>query len=177
MGLNLHPLFPSVHDDLLAGADEARALFAHAVERSFELLLGLDAPGEVAADANRHDALAIDDAAQLADGGAETAAARITVSAKLRERLGHLEPDAVRAWAARAAADWLAATARAGDRIGFAVVGDLAKCVRVLEREPDAANRTLELVWSSVTEEVLAVRGRVENWVAESDVIESEPRP
>jgi hypothetical protein len=35
-----HPL---LNDDLLAGADEARALFADAVERGVELLFGLDA--------------------------------------------------------------------------------------------------------------------------------------
>ena len=51
------------------------------------------------------------------------------------------------------------------------MVGDLANCVRLLEREPSSSsvndvNRTLELVWSSVTEEVLAVRGRVEGWPA-----------
>jgi tetratricopeptide (TPR) repeat protein len=67
-----------------------------------------------------------------------------------------------------AAASWLAATERAADRIGFVVVGDLPSCVRILEREPAAAGndltRTLELVWSSITEEVLAVRGRVEGW-------------
>ena len=63
---------------------------------------------------------------------------------------------------------WLAATDRAGDRIGFVVVGDLAVCTRVLEREPQVSasdlNRVLELVWSSVTEEVLSVRGRLEGW-------------
>jgi tetratricopeptide (TPR) repeat protein len=68
----------------------------------------------------------------------------------------------------RAALDWLAATERAADRIGFVVVGDLANSVRVLERDPNAStgevNRVLELVWSSVTEDVLAVRGRVEAW-------------
>ena len=62
----------------------------------------------------------------------------------------------------RAALDWVAATERAADRIGFVVVGDLAACVRVLER--DQTDRVTELVWSSVFEEVLAVRGRVEGW-------------
>ena len=67
---------------------------------------------------------------------------------------------------ARLASDWLAATARAGDRIGLVVVGDLATCVRVLEREAgtDAAARTLDLAWASVTEELLAVRARAEGW-------------
>ena len=66
----------------------------------------------------------------------------------------------------RLATEWLAATARAGDRIGLVVVGDLATCVRVLEREvgAEAAARTLELAWASVTEELLAVRARVEGW-------------
>jgi hypothetical protein len=68
----------------------------------------------------------------------------------------------------RAAVDWLAATERAADRIGFVVVGDLPNCARVLERDPNVTtgevNRVLELVWSSITEEVLAVRGRVEAW-------------
>lgn len=63
----------------------------------------------------------------------------------------------------RAALDWMAATERAGDRIGFVVVGDLGPCVRVLERD-QTGDRVTELVWSSVTEEVLAVRGRVEGW-------------
>jgi tetratricopeptide (TPR) repeat protein len=67
-----------------------------------------------------------------------------------------------------AALNWLAATERAGDRIGFVVSGDLAVCAQVLEREPAVSasdmNRVLELVWASITEEVLAVRGRLECW-------------
>jgi tetratricopeptide (TPR) repeat protein len=68
----------------------------------------------------------------------------------------------------RAALDWMAATERAADRIGFVVVGDLAACVRVLERD-QTGDRVTELVWSSVTEEVLAVRGRVEGWNLSSE--------
>ena len=65
----------------------------------------------------------------------------------------------------RAALGWLAATERAADRIAFVVVGDLANCARVLERDPSSeANRIVELVWSSITEEVLEVRSRVEGW-------------
>ena len=83
----------------------------------------------------------------------------LALGARLRERNVH---------PLTAAASWLAATERAADRIGFVVVGDLANCVRILERDPAAPgtelNRTLELVWSSVTEDVLAVRGRVEGW-------------
>ncbi|HWO22163.1 MAG TPA: tetratricopeptide repeat protein [Kofleriaceae bacterium] len=67
-----------------------------------------------------------------------------------------------------AATTWLAATERAADRIAFVVVGDLGSCVRLIEREPAApgqdGNRTLELIWASITEEVLAVRARVEGW-------------
>jgi tetratricopeptide (TPR) repeat protein len=82
------------------------------------------------------------------------------LGAKLRER-GILADRAD-----RAARDWLAATERAADRIGFVVVGDLGTCVRMLERDQTADDtRVLELVWSSITEEVLAVRGRVEGWV------------
>jgi tetratricopeptide (TPR) repeat protein len=81
------------------------------------------------------------------------------LGARLRERGVH---------PLTAATTWLAATERAAERIAFVVVGDLASCVRLLEREPAApgqdGNRTLELVWSSVTEEVLAVRARVEGW-------------
>jgi tetratricopeptide (TPR) repeat protein len=66
---------------------------------------------------------------------------------------------------ATAATNWLAATERAADRLAFVIAGDLPRCANIIEREPDAdANRVLELVWSSVTEEVLAVRGRVEGW-------------
>lgn len=93
----------------------------------------------------------------------------LAIGARLRERGVH---------PLKAAAGWLAATERAADRIGFVVVGELASCARILERilerdrEREAGagasghdlSRTLELVWSSVTEEVLAVRGRVEGW-------------
>jgi hypothetical protein len=67
-----------------------------------------------------------------------------------------------------AAVAWLAATERAGDRVGLVVTGDLGRCVRILERDPAGtdATRTLELAWSSVTEEVLNVRARVEGWAA-----------
>jgi len=81
------------------------------------------------------------------------------LGARLRERGVH---------PLTASAAWLAATERAADRIGFVVVGDLAACVRCLDREPTGAAhdpaRALELIWSSVTEEVLAVRARVEGW-------------
>jgi tetratricopeptide (TPR) repeat protein len=68
----------------------------------------------------------------------------------------------------RAALGWLASTDRAADRIGLVITGDLPICVRVLERERTNAtgevNRIVELVWASVTEEVLGVRSRVERW-------------
>ena len=63
----------------------------------------------------------------------------------------------------RAALGWLAATERAADRTGFVVTGDLATCVRVLQKET-AGDRIEELVWASVTEEVLGVRARLEGW-------------
>jgi tetratricopeptide (TPR) repeat protein len=69
----------------------------------------------------------------------------------------------------RAALGWLAATDRAADRIGLVIAGDLASAVRVLERERGATGdggRILDLVWASVTEEVLGVRGRVERWAS-----------
>jgi hypothetical protein len=74
----------------------------------------------------------------------------------------------------RAALDWIAATDRAGDRIGFVVVGDLAACTRVLERD-QAGDRVTELVWSSVTEEVLAVRGRVDGWLLAERKTSTQP--
>jgi len=76
------------------------------------------------------------------------------LGARIRER--GLQP-------LRAALDWIAATERAADRIGFVVGGDLAACVRVLDRD-QTGERVTELVWSSVTEAVLAVRSRVEGW-------------
>ncbi|HUQ03628.1 MAG TPA: tetratricopeptide repeat protein [Kofleriaceae bacterium] len=83
----------------------------------------------------------------------------VVLGRKLRAR--SIEP-------ARAALDWLEATDRAADRIGLVVAGDLATCVRALELEPagrsDKQERILELVWSSVTEDLLAVRSRVEGW-------------
>jgi hypothetical protein len=79
----------------------------------------------------------------------------LAIGARLRDR--NLDP-------ARAAVDWLAATERAADRIGFVVIGDLATAARALEREPNAEQRILELVWSSITEDVLEVRSRLERW-------------
>ena len=89
------------------------------------------------------------------------------IGARLKERSVH---------PMTAALGWLAATDRAADRIAFAVVGDLALCARILEKEPIASgtdvNRTLELAWSSITEEMLQVRGRIEGWLAPA----AEPR-
>ena len=86
----------------------------------------------------------------------------MAIGSRLRERGVH---------PMSAALAWLAATERAADRIGFAVVGDLVTCVRLLEREPQASgsdvNRVLDLIWSSVTEDVLGVRGRIEGWAPE----------
>ncbi len=67
-----------------------------------------------------------------------------------------------------AALGWLAATERAADRIGLVVAGDLAACLRVIDREPQASttdiDRGAELVWASVTDELLGIRGRVAGW-------------
>jgi hypothetical protein len=91
----------------------------------------------------------------------------LAITARLRER--GLDP-------VRAALAWLAATDRAADRIGLVITGDLPTCVRVLERERNSAtgevNRIIELVWSSVTEEVLGVRSRLERWPTRPHAIE-----
>jgi hypothetical protein len=65
-----------------------------------------------------------------------------------------------------AALNWLAGTERAADRIGLVVIGDLKTAMAALERDPVAveAGRPADLVWASVTEEILGVRGRVEAW-------------
>jgi tetratricopeptide (TPR) repeat protein len=82
-----------------------------------------------------------------------------TLGRRVRER--DLDPD-------QAALGWLEATERAADRIGLIVTGDLATCVDALRREPAAGSgrdhRIQELVWSSVTEEIFAVREHVEAW-------------
>jgi hypothetical protein len=78
----------------------------------------------------------------------------LALAGRLRERTPAIDP-------ARAARAWLAATARAGDRIGLVITGDLAACTRML---PD--DRITQLVWASVTDEVLAVRARLERWPA-----------
>ena len=54
-----------------------------------------------------------------------------------------------------AASGWLTATERAADRIGFVVAGDLARCAQLVEGD------AVELVASSVSEDVLGVRSRV----------------
>ncbi|HEX2686005.1 MAG TPA: tetratricopeptide repeat protein [Kofleriaceae bacterium] len=91
----------------------------------------------------------------------------LAIAGRLRER--GIDP-------VRAALGWLAATERAADRIGLAITGDLSTSVRVLERERTNAtgevNRIVELVWSSVTEEVLGVRSRIEHWPTRPHVTE-----
>jgi tetratricopeptide (TPR) repeat protein len=83
----------------------------------------------------------------------------LAIAGRLRDR--GVEP-------VRATLAWMAATDRTADRIGLVITGDLASCVRVLERErsnaPGEINRIVELAWASVTEDVLAVRARVERW-------------
>ncbi|MEO8700247.1 MAG: hypothetical protein ABI867_09390 [Kofleriaceae bacterium] len=85
-----------------------------------------------------------------------------TVGKRLRDREVHPMTSALA---------WLAATERTADRIGLVVVGDLSVCTRLLDREPQATgggdmNRVLELIWSSITEELLGVRSRLEGWSA-----------
>ena len=82
-----------------------------------------------------------------------------TIGSRLRER--NVQPMG-------AAVSWLAATERAADRVGLLVAGDLPRCVKILDREPGGADatRVLELAWSSVTEDVLTVRAKVEGWAA-----------
>jgi tetratricopeptide (TPR) repeat protein len=95
----------------------------------------------------------------------------------LATALHAVEYDQVRALAGRlrdrdpvrAALGWLAATDRAADRIGLVIAGDLASAVRVLERERSQAGdggRIVDLVWASVTEDVLGVRSRIERWAS-----------
>jgi hypothetical protein len=83
----------------------------------------------------------------------------LAIGARLRERGVH---------PMTAALGWVGVTDRVADRIGLVMIGDLATCVRMLEHEPGAPvtspERVLELVWSSVSEDVLGVRGRVEGW-------------
>jgi tetratricopeptide (TPR) repeat protein len=63
-----------------------------------------------------------------------------------------------------AAVRWLQASDLGVNRAALVVAGDLRRCARVLKDEPPPATalpadrRALDLVWSSVTEEVLAAR-------------------
>ena len=109
-------------------------------------------------------------ATSLASGDAGSHAARWSTSA-----LHPMELDSARMLGKRlverginpmtSSLQWLASTERAADRIGLVVAGDLATCVRTLAADPAAdANRVLELIWSSTTEDVLGVRARVEGW-------------
>ncbi|HEY1548804.1 MAG TPA: hypothetical protein VGG28_13335 [Kofleriaceae bacterium] len=78
-----------------------------------------------------------------------------TIGAKLRER--SVVP-------MTAALGWLAATERAADRVGMVATGDLAGCVKILERDVGEATRASDLVWASITEDVLGVRAHAESW-------------
>ncbi len=103
---------------------------------------------------------------EMATGGGTTAARWLETS------LHPVELETIRALGERirdrqlhpmtAAAGWLAATERAADRIGLLIAGDLACCVKAIERS--AGDRVDDLIWSSVTEEMLAIRGRLEGW-------------
>ncbi|HSD86406.1 MAG TPA: tetratricopeptide repeat protein [Kofleriaceae bacterium] len=80
-----------------------------------------------------------------------------SIGARLRDRSIH---------PMTAAVTWLTATERAADRVGFVIAGELARCVRLIEQDTASsdATRAIELIWSTVTEEVLAVRQRLEGW-------------
>jgi tetratricopeptide (TPR) repeat protein len=79
-----------------------------------------------------------------------------SLGAKLRDRA--VQPMA-------AALGWIAATERAADRIGFAITGDLAGCIAILGKDPTGdGGRVTDLVWSSITEDVLGVRAKLEDW-------------
>jgi len=79
-----------------------------------------------------------------------------SLGAKLRDRA--IQPMA-------AALGWIAATERAADRIAFAITGDLAGCIQILEKDPTGdAGRITDLVWASITEDVLGVRAKLEDW-------------
>jgi tetratricopeptide (TPR) repeat protein len=71
-----------------------------------------------------------------------------------------------------AAARWLGAADHTASRAALAITGDLATCVRLLATEPapagqtSPAERVLELVWSSATEELFAVRKHLGRWPA-----------
>ena len=71
-----------------------------------------------------------------------------------------------------AALRWLSASDLGVNRAALVVAGDLRRCARVLKDEPQstttlpAAHRILDLVWSGVTEEVLAARRHLGSGVA-----------
>lgn len=81
------------------------------------------------------------------------------IGARLRER--GVDP-------MKAGRTWRTATERVADRIGLVVTGDLAVCARMIEgtstNVTSDLDRIPDLVWASVTEELLDVRGRVEGW-------------
>ena len=78
------------------------------------------------------------------------------LGARLRERGVH---------PMTAALGWLAATERAADRIALVVTGDLSGSAKILGKDTHGgAARATDLVWSSVTEDVLGVRARLEDW-------------
>ncbi len=79
----------------------------------------------------------------------------VTIGSGMRER---------RTNCSVAARDWLRATDLTALRTGYALSGDLAACVGVVRAEPLSPTRcltearVLDLVWSSVTDEVIQVR-------------------
>jgi tetratricopeptide (TPR) repeat protein len=86
----------------------------------------------------------------------------VAIGGLLRER--GVDPTA-------AAQAWLDGTERVADRIGVVLAGDVATCVRAVERETHTTDRVVDLVWTSVTEEAFAVRARLEGWSQSRGVI------
>src|SRR5262249_21664432 len=89
----------------------------------------------------------------------------LAIGARLRERAAAASGAHFAAERARAAHDWLLATERGAARIWLVVGGGLSAGVRAIEYDsPGESPRVTELVWASLTEDVLAVRARVEGW-------------
>ncbi len=84
----------------------------------------------------------------------------LVVSAGHRLRALKVQPDA-------AALAWLQASDLTASRVGLLLSGDVERCARLLKHEaapPSArppAQRVLDLIWSSVTEELFAARRHV----------------
>jgi len=77
---------------------------------------------------------------------------------------------------------WLAAMDHSASRAGYVLSGDLARCVEALGKVPRPdhaaapARRMLELMWSSVTEEIFAAQEQLGLFGSASSHASSEPR-